>query len=292
MPSAAAGFFLYAETSLHIGAATPDRAIDLPLHRDEDGVPRVPESSVRGSLVAAVRRRCDRDQMTWAFGSPPGSERPQVGVLSFSPMRPLLFPVRTYKGVFAWITGTSVIAAWMAEAEKHGVAISPPPLAPPGEFEAVVAPDCPMLTSRGTLIIEEFTFPVRQAEGMRRLAEWLAGISLPREPAYRFWRDRFLNGVVLVPDEVFSFFLQHRTAVVRRVAIDPTTGTVLDGAMWVEESLPSETLLCGFVSAEDRGHVPPVMVNGVSWLKQLDITRLQIGANRTMGGGLARLVWI
>jgi hypothetical protein len=33
-------------------------------------------------------------------------------------------------------------------------------------------------------------------------------------------------------------------------------------------------------------------VNGVSWLKQLEITRLQIGANRTLGGGLVRWVWI
>ncbi len=163
MPSAAAGFFLYVETSLHIGAGEPGRVIDLPLNRDEDGVPLVPESSLRGSLVAAIRPRCDKDQIVWAFGSPPGSEKPQVGVLSFSPMRPLLFPVRTYQGVFAWVTCTSAIAAWLAEAEKHGVAVNPPPIAPPGEFEAIVAPDCPMLTGRRTLIIEEFTFPVRQA---------------------------------------------------------------------------------------------------------------------------------
>jgi CRISPR-associated protein Cmr4 len=278
------------ETSLHIGAGEPGRAIDLPLHRDEDGMPLVPESPLRGSLVAAVRRRCDKDQVVWAFGSLPGSEKPQVGVLSFSPMRPLLFPVRTYKGVFAWITCTSAVAAWLAEAEKHGVAVNPPPVAPPGEFEAVVAPDCPMLTDRGTLIIEEFTFPVRQADGMRGFGEWLAGTALPQKPAYGFWRERFSGGVVLVPDDIFAFFLQHRTAVVRRVAIDPATGTAQDGAMWIEESLPSETLLCGFVSAEDRGHVPPVPVSGVSWLKQLEITRLQIGANRTLGGGLVRWV--
>ncbi|MGI6416091.1 MAG: type III-B CRISPR module RAMP protein Cmr4 [Thermoguttaceae bacterium] len=292
MPSAAAGFFLYVETSLHIGAGEPGRVIDLPLNRDEDGVPLVPESSLRGSLVAAIRPRCDKDQIVWAFGSPPGSEKPQVGVLSFSPMRPLLFPVRTYQGVFAWVTCTSAIAAWLAEAEKHGVAVNPPPIAPPGEFEAIVAPDCPMLTGRRTLIIEEFSFPVRQADGMRRFAEWLAGIALPREPAYGFWRERFSNGVVLVPDEVFAFFLQHQTAVTQRVAIDPATGTAQDGAMWIEESMPSETLLYGFVSAEDRGHLPPVTVSGVSWLKQLEITRLQIGANRTLGGGLVRWVWI
>ncbi len=97
---------------------------------------------------------------------------------------------------------------------------------------------------------------------------------------------------MLVPDEVFAFFLQHQTAVTQRVAIDPATGTAQDGAMWIEESLPSETLLYGFVSAEDRGHLPPVTVSGVSWLRQLEITRLQIGANRTLGGGLVRWVWI
>jgi CRISPR-associated protein Cmr4 len=292
MPSAAAGVFLYVETSLHVGTGEPGRAIDLPLQRDEDGVPLVPETSVRGSLVAAVRRRCDKDQVVWAFGSPPGSESPQVGVLSFSPMRPLLFPVRTYQGVFAWITCSSAVGAWLTQAEKHRLAVDPPPVAPPGEFEAVVAPGCPMLTNRGTLIIEEFTFPVRQHDAMQRFNEWLAKISLPREPAYGFWRERFSGGVVLVPDDVFTFFLRHRTAVIQRVAIDPTTGTAMDGAMWTQESLPSETLLCGFVSAEDRGHVPPVAVSGVSWLKQLEIERLQIGANRTLGGGLVRWVWI
>ncbi len=113
MPRVAAGVFLYVETALHIGAGEPGRAIDLPLQRDEDGVPLVPESPLRGSLLAAVRRRCGKGQVVWAFGSPPGSEKPQVGVLSFSPMRPLLFPVRTYKGVLAWITCTSAVGAWL-----------------------------------------------------------------------------------------------------------------------------------------------------------------------------------
>ena len=48
---------------------------------------------------------------------------------------------------------------------------------------------------------------------------------------------------MIVHDDIFSFLTRNATSVQPHIAIDSTTKTVKDGALWFEESLPPETLL-------------------------------------------------
>jgi CRISPR-associated protein Cmr4 len=143
-----------------------------------------------------------------------------------------------------------------------------------------------------TVIIEDFSFPARPADEVAAWGEWFAHKALPQDAACAFFRERLSVGIILLPDDGCRFLLRHRVPITRRTALDPHTGTVQEGALWTEEFLPSETLLYTFVGTEDRGSVPPVPISGVSWLKRLDLTRLQVGANRTLGGGLVRWTWL
>jgi CRISPR-associated protein Cmr4 len=292
MPDAADGVFLYLETALHAGTGERGRVADLPIARDGSGRPILPASTLRGSVLAAAKKFRPRDEIAWAFGSPPGSETQNEGVLVFHLAGLLLFPVRTYKGVFAWITSPEWLSDCRTAAEGYGLQLSLPSVPQPAEHEALVAPQSPGLTGQGTLVIEDFSFPVREADEVSALGSWLAGRGVPQDPLYGFFRERLGRAIAVLPDEACRFLLQHRIPVTRRVAIDPQTGTAREGAMWSEEFLPSETLLYTFVGTEDRGHPPPSPVNGVNWLKRLELTRLQVGANRTLGGGLVRWTWL
>jgi CRISPR-associated protein Cmr4 len=292
MPDAAGGVFLYVETALHAGMSQPGHVVDLPIQRDESGIPTVPGSTLRASVLSAAKKLRERDEILWAFGSPPGSEPDNPGVLTFNPSRPLLFPVRTYKGVFAWITSPKLLSASRAAAEQYGLKLAIPSVPQPGEHEAVVAKQAPSLTDHQKLIIEDFSFPAREAEEIAALGEWFARNAMPQDATYGYFRDRLAQGIAVLPDDACDFVLQHRVPITRRVTIDPKTGAVKEGALWTEESLPSETLLYTSVVTEDRGHPPPVPFHGVSWLKRLELRRLQVGANRTLGGGLVRWTWL
>lgn len=292
MPDAADCAFLYVETALHAGADEPGDAIDLLIARDAAGDPVVPETALRGSVLAAAKKLRAREEMLWAFGTPTGTETPQQGRLLFHAARPLLFPVRTYKGVFAWITSPARLAAWRTAAEQCGLDLSAPAAPQPGEYEAIVAPQSPLLTAHQTLIIEDFSFPAQENEEVSTLGAWLSQNALPQEASYRFFRERIRTGIALLPDDACDFLMRHRIPVTRRVAIDPKTGTAQEGALWTEESLPSETLLYTLVVAEKGEGVPQMSGDAVSWLKQLRFGRLQLGANRTLAGGLVRLTWL
>jgi CRISPR-associated protein Cmr4 len=292
MPDAADGVFLYVETALHAGTSQPGRVVDLPIQRDDSRVPVIPGSTLRGGVLATARKLRPRDEIQWAFGLPPDRETDRPGVLVFTLSRPVLFPVRTYKDVFAWITSPKLLSASRAAAEQYGLKIAMPSVTDPGEHEAVVAKQAPLLTDDRTLIIEDFSFPVREADEVSALGQWLAGNAVPQDGAFAFFRDRMEKRVVVLSDDTCDFLLQHRTPVVQRAAIDPTTGTVQEGALWTEESLPSETLLFTVIVTEKQGDPPPVPVSGISWLKALDLDRLQVGANRTLSGGLVRWTWL
>ncbi|MFO7901713.1 MAG: type III-B CRISPR module RAMP protein Cmr4 [Planctomycetota bacterium] len=292
MPDAVGCAFLYLETALHVGTSQQGYAIDLPIERDASGAPVIPANTLRGSVLATARKRRDKDEITWAFGSPPGSDMEKEGVLTFNPCQILLFPVRTYKGVFAWITSPQWLSAWqtaVGECGREGSMVSVPE---PGDHEAVVAPQAPVLTESRTLIIEDFSFPVREAAEVAALGEWFGRHAMPQDSSYQFFRERLQNALVVLPDDVCRFLLRHRVPVTRRVAINPQTGVAEEGALWTEEFLPSETLFHTLIGTENRDTPPPVPVNGVSWLKQLELKHLQVGANRTLGDGFVRWTWL
>ena len=52
------------------------------------------------------------------------------------------------------------------------------------------------------------------------------------------------------PDSAFDFLCETGTEVNTRVKINEDTKTVVDGALWTEESLPSETILAGIVQCD------------------------------------------
>lgn len=59
----------------------------------------------------------------------------------------------------------------------------------------------------------------------------------------------------MIHDDSMAFFSQHGTDVVTRIAINSDKKTVKDGALWTEESLPSETVLVSLVAGQPNGKV-------------------------------------
>lgn len=65
--------FIFVESSLHVGTGQSGTFVDQPLARGEaTGQPIIPAGSLRGSLIAESAVRATREQVQWAFGTPPG----------------------------------------------------------------------------------------------------------------------------------------------------------------------------------------------------------------------------
>ena len=86
-----------------------------------------------------------------------------------------------------------------------------------------------------------------------------------------------------------SFLLETGTEVVARIALEKSTKTTRDGALWYEESLPTEVILTGLVVAS------AVKTSGATTEIVFDTVRdcinnpLQIGGSATVGRGICQL---
>ncbi len=177
----------------------------------------------------------------------------------------------------------------------YGVKVSELPQPPALDPEKVgVAPETPLLGSKGTLVLEELSFPVHVAEEVGALGSWLAAEAFPDDPVFDYWRQRVERGVVLLPEEVYRFFVIHQTQVMRRIRIDPSTGTAAHGSLWTEEYLPPETLVYALVGV-NMPDTPPAGIKDaaglIDWVRRLAPGALQLGSGRTVGHGIVRVRW-
>jgi CRISPR-associated protein Cmr4 len=103
--------------------------------------------------------------------------------------------------------------------------------------------------------------------------------------------DLFTHRFVVVDDDTMTFFWETATQVDARVRLDDATRTVAQGALWLEESLPPETLLIGLLAA-DRSRRPememtPDAVLDFALPKE---AILQFGGKATIGRGRCRII--
>ena len=192
MFDAAECLFLYVESSLRVGSergrprgrpsgATGggDRLSGDPGQQLERG-PASPWPVAAGPDRAAGPARLPADSE---------EPQPQPSSVVVSDAIPLLFPVRSLAGVFAWVTSLEILARFQRDVAGYGVKIAPMPQLPALAPEtAGVAPESPLLCSKQTLVLEELSFPVQAAEEVRALGAWLAEHAFPDDPVFEFWR--------------------------------------------------------------------------------------------------------
>lgn len=108
--------FLFLEQPMHPGAGVSVGHVDLPIQREvHTGYPMVQSSGVKGSLREAVeiRKLLTDAEMNWLFGPKNSAESRSAIVVTDA--RTLLFPVKSARGVFAWITSPHALARLAAD---------------------------------------------------------------------------------------------------------------------------------------------------------------------------------
>lgn len=289
MTTQTALLLLTSETPLHAGAGQSVDGIDLPIQREvHTDWPCVFGSAVKGALRAhAEQRMLDKAiAITDLFGPDHGGAQERdtshAGALLVGDATLLALPVRSLQSSFKWVTCPQALTRFARTAERLGLELKLPTITQPARDKALGQGDA-------KLFLEEFRFEQSPDACIGALAQALAPLSGGALDAATLEQR-----LVVVNDDIFSFLARNATSVQPHIAIDSTTKTVKDGALWFEETLPPETLLYvpltatasrrkggDLTAAQVLAQFEQLLPAGKNWL--------QLGGNETTGMGWCRV---
>ena len=282
--------FVHALTGLHVGSGTALGVVDLPVQRERHtDWPLIPGSSLKGVLRAACNERSGNGadscpKVLAAFGPPTGSASDHAGAVALSDARILAFPVRSLRGVFAWVTCPGVLVRLARDLAIVGrcAALTIPK---PGPNAAACPAGSPLVTGSRKMILEEFEFSCSALNP--DVPEWVARHAVADQDT----RERIRQHLVVLHDDDFTHFVQHATEVAARIGLDYDTKTVRSGALFYEEYVPAETLFYSLVLCRKSysGQYPASGAAILEWLRSRQIRHLQIGGGATIGKGICRV---
>lgn len=271
---------IYTISPVHAGSGSETSVIDLPIQREKHtGFPVIWGQSLKGVLRHAFEEgSVDKETVHSIFGPPTDRAHEHAGAVSVGDAKILLFPVRSAKGVFAYVTSPLVLERFKRDMELAGrkVDFDVPEL----EKGAIVSRDTVKIGNK--VVLEEVVLEV-EPDSKNQLPKIIAGIEsiLPN-------KIKVGERLVIVPDDVFSAFVRMNTEIVARVAIDPTTGTVRKGGLWYEEFLPSDTVLYSVIAVRKPRGGSLNSAKGVSEKLTEFFNNnpyLQVGGDETVGKG-------
>lgn len=293
-------FLLHSLSSVHAGSGSEVGIVDLPIQRESHtGYPKLESSTLKGALRMTVTDIADlqenREQLLkkvrFVFGATPeeAANENLASAIGIADARILFFPVKSLRGVFAWVTSPYVLNRFANELKLYGSNL----------LDGLTIPQQPSVTSNKLfikdhkIVLEEYTFTLEQNEELKNMAERL------QSKLFQGLDSDFAERVVLLSDDDFLDFVQLSTEVNTRINIDPITGTVRPGALWNEENVPPETVFYSFLFAshvrtkkalEDLQTAEDV----VSFVKNPEVLPnvFQLGGNSTLGRGMLRLIWL
>jgi len=231
---------------IHIGAGGYRLGrVDNTIVRDPaTDVPKIPGTSIAGvvrtfaEIVKEEDKKKEEKQkfrdvdIESVFGSKPGENKTEKGILQFYDGQIILFPVSSIQGT-VWITTKELLGYWFGEIkDKNGENIKIPDEIG-NEAYAIKGIDTNKPLNLGWLLLE-----VENAENGKE-------ILLPLE------MDKWVKRIVVVSDKLFSHIVNDNLEVRTSVRINPETGTAAERALFTYEAIPRGAVL-GFEIGVDN----------------------------------------
>ena len=220
---------IFTRTPLHVGAGSSVGAVDQPVIRERHTrFPVIPGSAIKGVLRDYAKGQSIANIET-LFGHEPTDkdDKAYAGAIGFGEARLLAFPLRSAKGSFALATCPLALARFARDAEK--------PCAVPQVKDNECLASAAVTLDGKNVALEEYVFDAK-GDFPDDWAECLSG--LIDDVVLKEAKTHF----VMLSDGDFSHFAHNACQVQHHNRIDPETGTVVEGALFNTETVPSETL--------------------------------------------------
>lgn len=278
-------YAIHALSNIHCGTGQGVGDIDLPTAREAaTGFPLIPGSTVKGVMRDYFSHVGNgKENLTAAFGPDFGTADADAhaSALMITDARLLLLPVRAFAGVFAYVTCPLALRRFAQDMSQVGMELPAgvPAVAPGSALSAVDS-----VNRVGDAILLE-DLDLNALDGGEDWGKWRQLIT--KSVFDEEWGESVAaSRLILVDDDVFKFLCTTGLPVTARIKLDPQTGTVAKGALWYEESMPSETILCGLVAATHPLTQPRIEADRILKDYALETLTLQLGGMATTGKGL------
>lgn len=273
---------LFAQSPVHVGAGNSVGAVDSPVMRERHTrIPVIPGSALKGVISDLWEGSRNSDSDAAALFGSEDAKNASAGQLLIGEARVLAFPLRSAKKSFAWITCPLALERFRRDS---GLDFEVPAL--DDENHCLAPEELEVGDGRDSrVILEEYAFEAE--DSIPDLAEALKDIT--DDALWKTLPER----LVVVTDEIFSFFVENACEIVTRIGIDDETGTVKDTALFNLEQVPSETLFYFPVSAENRKNMDAA--TALSKLKDKlaeNGNTIQVGGDETIGLGFCKVKFI
>ncbi len=254
-------FWLVALTAVHPGVGRSEEAqVDLPVQRDEFGLPTVWASSLKGAIRAKAELGLFRDGVCVgdparcagvlaAFGPRPEEASDFASPVAFLDAKLVAIPARSLRGVWLYVTSPLLLSFVRLYAEALGAA------------QAVSLPEVPR-PERGKVYLSDDRYAVGNEAVINERKYGVAG----RAPALDlppFQEVRKIAGDVgfaVVSDDDLAGVVRRSLLVQYRVRLKQETKTV-DVGPWSEEYIPPFTaFVSGYYCAKRRASAVGVRV--------------------------------
>jgi len=283
-------YWLQAITPLHVGAGKGVGFIDLPIMREKvTNWPLVPGSAVKGVMRDHFeqREKVESNLISAAFGKADKDNESNAGSLVLTDAHIVCMPVRSLYGTFAYTTSPLVLERLKRDLEAAGYNDLPQPPSPKVDSEAFFTTD--KIVHDNRIFFEDLDFNATPDENTNKWADKLAKILFSTDTK---WQTIFKERFAILSDDSFNFLAETTTEIAARIRIEPEKKIVKQGALWYEESLPTETILAGIAWC-DKVYGG----NGISQERIIETfcnnsgLNLQIGGKATVGKGRVKCLF-
>lgn len=299
----------YTLTPLHMGAGSSVSYVDLPIQRERHtSFPMMAASGIKGVFRSFAERKWnDKEKVNLIFG-PEDSGSEYSSCIAFTDARILLYPVRSVKNIFAWITCPLVLRRFKEDLKSAGIKCDKIIIPELSDDQKIVVPSSTKLTIDNvkSVGLEEFVFEIQKETEESKNDKLTEGIinyiqnHLPNVETKASLHERF----AIVSDNVFTDLVNYAVEVRTRIKIDQTTGTAQSGALFTVEMVPSEAIFYSLLFAteptqkkQDSSTQENCNKNVIQVIKDLftndEVTKdevvLQFGGDETIGVGFTKM---
>ena len=283
----------YAETPIHMGSGQSVSYVDLPIQRERHtSFPVLWSSGIKGVIRdLASRVWNDKNKVETIFGPEDGSSD-FASCISITDAKILLYPVRSVKGVFAWITCPFVLKRFKEDLNAVGINFKyndqDIKILDVPDDKVFIASDNLKIQGQDKVALEEFVFEAEVKNEVKELAGFLKNFVHQND----LTKD-LGNHLAIVSDNVFKDFVNYAVEIRTRIRIDQTKGTVKEGALFSEELIPSESVFYSILFFKDS-FKPGSNMDAQKVFSEInsllsDNSILQLGGDETTGKGYVRV---
>ena len=284
----------YAETPVHMGAGQSVSYVDLPVQRERiTGFPTLWASGIKGVIRDLATRVWNDENKVEAIFGPKKSAEEFASCISITDAKILLYPIRSVRGVFAWITCPFVLKRFKEDLESINISFKLNETEilisePQNDNEAIVSPNSILKLSENIISLEEFVFNIQKSSEIDTLGKFIKNL-LPQNELINSLTQR----LVIVKDDIFKDFVNYAVEIRTRIKIEQSKGTVESGALFTEEFIPSESIFYSLIFMTNP-YTTYDEINSAERVKEelnslLNNKLLQLGGDETIGMGFMKV---